>query len=419
MFSRYFWREQVQRYRASRHKARIDHVAGSLVAQRYLDVVVADHLREWLRLTMYFDAKGLPLPSSVLASDVQEYIAQRPGGRSAPRLRFVRAAARLFLETDAAGYCRRRIGGAPGRPMSAWLAPVADAYRVFLGRHRGLAARTVRKRTWHLCQFAAFMEQVGVRTLASLQAAQIQQFLAQLHGQKPATRLTYAVSLRSVLRWAYQEGLLPTDLRDAVIAGRHSRHAGLRDVLSEEEITGVVTAVDRSSAIGRRDYAVLLLAARYGMRPSDIRQLHLDNVQWRTGVISIRQAKTGGPLILPLLADVREALVAYLRHGRPTTQAREIFIRHRAPFEPFVAANNLSTIMRTALSRVGLAQRPGRRGLYLFRHTLATRLLTAECPIKTIGDVLGHVSTDTTMEYANVDLHALRKVSLSEAEVQS
>ena len=144
MFSRYFWREQVQRYRASRHKARIDHVAGSLVAQRYLDVVVADHLREWLRLTMYFDTKGLPLPSSVLAPDVQEYIAQRPGGRSAPRLRFVRAAARLFLETDAAGYCRRRIGGAPGRPMSAWLAPVADAYRVFLvtteGSRRALCA---------------------------------------------------------------------------------------------------------------------------------------------------------------------------------------------------------------------------------------------------------------------------------------
>jgi|SRR5882672_3122272 len=419
MFARYFWRQQVDQYRASRHKGRIDHVAGSLVAQRYLDDVVADHLREWLRLTTYFDTKGVPLPTSVRASDVQEYIAQRPGGRSAPRLRFVRASARLFLETDAAGHCRRRIGSVPARPMSAWLAPIADAYCVFLGHHRGLAPRTVRKRTWHLFQFAAFVEQVGVRVLASLQAAHIQQFLARLHGQKPATRLTYAVSLRSFLRWAYQEGLLPTDLRVAVIAGRHSRHAGLRDVLSEEEITSVVTAVDRSSAIGRRDYAVLLLAARYGMRPSDIRQLHLENVQWRAGVISIRQAKTGGPLILPLLSDVREALVAYLRNGRPATQAREIFIRHRAPFEPFVAANNLSAIMRTALGRVGLAQRPGRRGLYLFRHTLATRLLTAECPIKTIGDVLGHVSTDTTMEYANVDLQALRKVSLSEAEVQS
>ncbi|MEP7307665.1 MAG: site-specific integrase [Acidobacteriota bacterium] len=419
MFARYFWRQQVDQYRASRHKARIDHVAGSLVAQRYLDDVVADHLREWLRLTTYFDTKGVPLPSGVRASAVQDYIAQRPGGRSAPRLRFVRASARLFLETDAAGHCRRRIGGAPAHPMSAWLAPIADAYRVFLGHHRGLAVRTVHKRMWHLAQFAAFVDQVGVRTLAGLQAAHIQQFLTQFHRHAPATRLTTGVSLRSFLRWAYQESLLPTDLRVAVIAGRHSRHAGLRDVLSEEEITDLVMAVDRSSAIGRRDYAVLLLAARYGMRPSDIRRLQVDQVQWRAGVIAIRQAKTGGPLTLPLLQDVRDALIAYLRNGRPPTHAREIFIRHRAPFEPFVAANNLSTIMRTALRRVGLAQRPGRRGLYLFRHTLATRLLAAECPIKTIGDVLGHVSTDTTMEYANVDLQALRKVSLSEAEVQS
>jgi integrase len=93
-----------------------------------------------------------------------------------------------------------------------------------------------------------------------------------------------------------------------------------------------------------------------------------------------------------------------------------VFIRHRAPFEPFVAANNLNAIMRTALRQAGLAERPGRRGLYVFRHTLATRLLAADCSIKTIGDVLGHVSSDT-MEYANVDLHALRRVALSAAEV--
>ena len=419
MFSRYFGRQQVQHYRSSLHKARIDHVAGSLVAQRYLDVVIAGHLREWLRLTTHFESMGIALPSSVHDREVQQYVAQRRGGRSAPRLRFVRASARLFLETDAAGHCRRRIGGEGAGPVAPWFKPVMDAYGVFLRHHRGLASRTVHKRMWHLSQFATFVDQAGVRTLAGIQAAQIQQFFTQLQSQKPTTRLTYGVSLRIFLRWAYQEGLLPVDLRAAVIAARHIRHARLRDVLSEEEMTRIVTAVDRSSSIGRRDYAVLLLAARYGMRPSDIRQLQLDNVQWRAGVIAIRQAKTGGPLVLPLLPDVREALVAYLRDGRPATQAREVFIRHRAPFEPFVATNNLSAIMRTALRRVGLDQRPGRRGLYLFRHTLATRLLTAECPIKTIGDLLGHVSTDTTMEYANVDLQALRKVTLSEAEVRS
>ncbi|MDP2957064.1 MAG: tyrosine-type recombinase/integrase, partial [Longimicrobiales bacterium] len=305
-----------------------------------------------------------------------------------------------------------------GRPLGAWFEPVARAYHLFLRQHRGLADRTVSKRAWQLGQFADFLEQAGVRLMAHLQAAHVQRFLTQLP-QGPATRLTYGVTLRSFLRWVHVQGLLSTDLRAATISARHHRHQGLRDVLSEAELTRLLTTVDRSSRTGRRDYAVLVLAARYGLRPSDIRQLRLEDLQWREGVLTIRQAKTGRPLVLPLLPEVLDALTAYLRDGRPATEARQLFVRLRAPFEPFVATNNLASIMRTALRRAGLDQRPGRRGLYLFRHTLATRLLAAGCPIKTVGDVLGHVSTDTTMEYANVDLQGLRRVALSEAEVGS
>ena len=123
-------------------------------------------------------------------------------------------------------------------------------------------------------------------------------------------------------------------------------------------------------------------------------------------------------------AIVNEAM-AYAGLGRypealaSLAEARQIFVRHRAPFEPFAASNNLASIMRTALRRAGLDQRPGRRGLYLLRHSLATRLLAADCAIKIIGDVLGHVSTDTTREYATVDLPALRRAALSETEVCS
>ena len=118
-------------------------------------------------------------------------------------------------------------------------------------------------------------------------------------------------------------------------------------------MTRLLEGVDRSSPIGRRDYAVLLLSARYGLRPSDLRQLHLDAVDWREHVLSITQAKTGRVLTLPLLPDVADALIAYLRTARPATSSRYVFVRHKAPFEPFVAANNLATIMRQALQRVG------------------------------------------------------------------
>lgn len=422
MFARYYagrrsTTDYVQRYRGSPHKARLDHVAASLVAHRYGEAVVAQHLREWVRFTIYVDAQGGALPSSVHAPEVQAYLAQRLTHGSASRRRFFRASVRILLETDERGHVRRRVGTARAPTLGVGFEPEVRAYCLFLRAHRGLAERTIGKRARQLGQFAAFAAQAGVPTVAHLQAAPIQRFFAQL-AQQPATRLTYGVTLRSFLRWAFVEGRLALDLTAATIATRHHRHTGLRDVLSDDELTRLLTPVDRAaSAIGRRDYAVVMLAARYGLRPSDIRQLRLEDVQWRAEIIALRQAKTGRALVLPLLPDVRAALIAYLRDGRPATAARQLFVRHRAPFEPFDATNNLNAIMRTALRRAGLDQRPGRRGLYLFRHTLATRMLAAQCPIKTISDVLGHVMTDTTMEYANVDLAALRQVALSEAEV--
>src|SRR5437667_3657526 len=349
MFSRYYARDQVSRYQASPHKSRIDHVASCLVRRKYLDVVIADHVREWLRFTTYFDAHGLSLPSRVGEADVQVYVAKRVAHRSASRGRFGRASARIFLETDEQGYIRRRIGTAIHRPPPTWFGPALRAYTLCLRGARGLADRTVSKRAWQLTQIAEFLERKGVRTTTEIRGFHIQEFFTQLTGQKPATRLTYGVTLRSFLRWGYRDGLLPLDLSAAVIATRHFRQAGVRDVLSDDEIARLLATVDRSRAIGRRDFAVLLLAARYGMRPSDIRQLRLEDVHWREGVISLRQSKTGNPLVLPLLPDVTRALAAYVRNGRPTTNARQICVRHRAPFEPFVAGNNLYQIMWTAL----------------------------------------------------------------------
>jgi hypothetical protein len=145
MFSRYYAgrstsTDYVQRYRASPHKARLDHVA------RAHEAVIAQHLREWLRLTIHFDAGGRSLPTSVHAPEVQAYLAQRLPHGSPSRQRVIRASARLLLETDAQGHVRRRIAGFIPRPLGAWFEPAVDAYRLFLRQHRGLADRTVSKR---------------------------------------------------------------------------------------------------------------------------------------------------------------------------------------------------------------------------------------------------------------------------------
>lgn len=416
MFTEWFSADLRKLYGHSEFRARIDHVGQALRAQEYLDVVVRDHLHEWLRFACHLEARGLPLPASVYADIVQDYFATRLPGRSASRSRFVRASVRLFLEMDAAGQVGRRIRPAPP-PAPPLFELWVPSYLAFLHQHRGLAPRTLQKRTLHLRQFFTFLAAAGVAAFSALTVAVIQDFCTHLPGPSPKTRLTYRTTLRSFLRWAYVFRHLPHDLSRAVSVVRQYRLTRLPDTLPASALEALLNAVDRSTPIGRRDYAVLLLAARYGLRPSDIRTLSLEQIDWRQGQLLLQQSKTGNPLTLPLLPDVAHALVAYLQAGRPATKAREVFVRHKAPFVPFVPANNLATIMREALRRVGIINRPGQHGLYLLRHTIATRLLEAGQPLKTIGDILGHRSLDVTIGYTKVDLNALRTVAISEREV--
>lgn len=416
MFATWYSGDARDRYQRSAHKSRIDQIGGRLVQQRYLDDAIRHHLHEWLRFIRDVDQSTLGHPPSLTDDAVRTYLAGRARGKSASLGRFVRASVRMFLESDETGHCRRRVGTAV-RHVPSWFADTLARYLEFVRQHRGLAARTVRRYVRTLSAFARHLDQAGTTQLEAITPRHVREFYENAPGGRP--RRSYGSSLRAFFRWASSQTSLSIALADAVPRPREYRLATLPDVLTETEAERIVATADRSTPVGRRDYAVLLLAARYGLRPCDIRQLTLDHIDWRRARIDLRQAKTGRPLVLPLLAEVADALSAYLRDGRPRSASRAIFVRHKAPFEPFVAENNLSTIMRAALRRAGLADRPGRRGLYLFRHTLATRLLAAGHPLKTIADVLGHASSETTYGYTRVELDGLRTVAITEAEVDA
>ncbi len=412
MFSNWFSGDECERYRTSPHKQRMDRVGNSLLELRYANDVIRQHLHEWLRFSLHLAERDLLLPA--MGTDtVRQYVAQRTLGTSASRSRGLRASVRIFLETNEGGQFRRRVGSPPLTP--AWFAPILTPYLTFVHTHRGLAAKTVKRYTRILTTFAQYLEGIGITELHRIMPGHVREFYENAENKAP--RRSYGSTLRVFFRWAAAQGWLSSSLRDAVPRPRQYRYVSLPDVLGQAEVDLVLAAADRSTPLGRRDYAILVLAARYGLRPCDIRQLTLDEIDWREARIDLRQVKTGRPLILPLLVDVADALSAYLLDGRPASTSRTIFLRHCAPFEPFAAENNLATIMGEALRRAGLANRPGHRGIYLFRHTLATRFLAEGHPLKAIADVLGHASTQTTYGYTRVEVDGLRTVGISEEEV--
>jgi site-specific recombinase XerD len=281
-----------------------------------------------------------------------------------------------------------------------------------------LRPSTLLLRTTELTIFLDFLHSKRARTLDQIQAADLSGFVSCRDHLKPATVGGIVSQLRCFLRFLTMRGILQKDLSAELPKIRVPRDATIPSVWDQELLVRLLVAVDRSSAKGKRDYAILLLACRLGLRAGDIRTLKLDNLRWAESTIEIMQAKTGAPLILPLTDEVGEALIDYLKSGRPQTTHREVFLKMNPPFDPFDEDNHLYHIVTYWRRLAGITFRsPQKRGLNSLRHTLATRLLEKGTPLPTIAQILGHTSLESTRIYAKVEVEALRGVALDPEEV--
>jgi integrase/recombinase XerD len=222
------------------------------------------------------------------------------------------------------------------------------------------------------------------------------------------TRLL-CTALRSFFHFLFVTSLTQRDLYHSVPTVRKYLHATPPSFLSTEEVEHVLTAADRSTATGQRDYAILLLLARLGLRAGEIALLELDDVRWRAGELVVRGK---GQVVdhMPLLSDVGKALVVYLREGRGVSASRRIFLRAWAPHTGLTGPAAVGHIVRRALVQAGV-RRSGRGAAHLFRHGLATKMIRHGASMTEIAEVLRHRSQTTTAIYAHVSIEALRGVS--------
>jgi site-specific recombinase XerD len=386
----------VQRMRASPLGAQLDSFAAVLSALGYAQASIRDRLWTVAALGRWLKRRGLSATREATAAFLR---------RRATRSRLHRGAAatlRLFLEHLEAN------GVISASPIT--ISPTPDAqlkaqYEAHLRQDRGLSPVTGRQHWFVLGRFLRERFGDGSITPRAITAADVTRYVLEIPARSPASAQRHASTLRSFLRFLWQTGQTDIDLTAAIPPVRRWRLVNVPKYLTHDDVRRVLDACHRASPVGRRDYAILLLLARLGLRGGEIVRLELDDIDWHIGELLVR-GKGSVRSRLPLPCDVGEALAAYLQHDRPRCATRRVFVRARAPHRGLGHPSTVSTLVRGALTRARV--NAPMKGAHVLRHSLATELLRRGASLADIGDVLRHQHPQTTEIYAKVDLTRLR-----------
>lgn len=308
-----------------------------------------------------------------------------------------------------------RLGAIPAEMISRHrLSPVEQVvceYESYLLNDRALASATATNYVPFIRSFLADYFARGPVKLSGLCACDVIRFVERhakrLH-LKRAKLLTTA--LRSFLHYLRYRGEIELDLAAAVPVVANWSMTTIPRGIPADLVRRLLASINRRTPMGRRDYAILLLLARMGLRACEIAGLDLEDIDWKNGTLRVRR-KGGQRSILPLPAEVGAAIAAYMTHGRPRkNNCRRVFIRSRAPVRGFLGAVAITSVVRNNLARAGI--KAPTKGAHQFRHGLATDMLHHGASLMEIGEVLGHRSPETTRIYTKVDLNALRPLAL-------
>ena len=286
-------------------------------------------------------------------------------------------------------------------------------------RRRANAEATVVAKDKAASRFLGYLDEVGVNDLAALGVRDISGFLLRQRGLRRKTIAAMRSCVADFLAFLAATGRTPQSLADRLPPQRHVRHESEPHLWTADEIRRVLAVIDRQSATGKRDYAMILAAARLGLRISDLRHLELGDLDWRAKRITVVQHKTGRPLSLPLVDDVGWAVIDYVRGGRPDTASPKVFVKHRHPFGAFGGASSVASRLSRHAARAGITFGADQVcGMHSLRGALAVAMIGNGTPVPVVSAVLGHASSDTTQAYyLRFDTERLRCCALDVEDV--
>jgi site-specific recombinase XerD len=265
--------------------------------------------------------------------------------------------------------------------------------------------------------FMDFLASQGILDFAHVTLEGVNAYIRTLAGFTYKTVEQNLCSIRTFFRFLHNNGTIHSDLASKMPMVRARKQTAIPSVWAQDELKNLINAIDRGSPKGKRDYAIILIACRLGLRSRDIKNLRFENFLWGEKKLSFIQSKTRQPMELPLVQDVGWAVIDYLKYGRPKVDSPYVFVRHLAPFLPFSEDNHLDQLIKTYMERAHIPILKKRRGMHSLRHTIASVLLEKDTPLPVISDIIGHLDTNSTAVYLKVDMNRLSECPLDFEEV--
>ena len=283
-----------------------------------------------------------------------------------------------------------------------------------LGLESGLTERTMEAKYIKLAGFLNYIKESGIVSINLLKAESVLSYVKYISekGYSASTRSGILFTLREFLFFLYNKGYTTVPMQQLFPVIFSNKMERIPSYYNEEELKNMLSHVNTDEAIGKRDYLILLFAIQLGIRAGDIRLMKLESIQWSKNTIEFIQQKTGNPVQIPLPENIKFALIDYIKNGRPKMESSYVFLRHRAPFEPYEKANVFHDVVTKYLDKAKIYYSDRKHGLHSMRHSLASNLLKNNIPYPVITGILGHKATSTTQMYLSIDIEQLRKIAL-------
>jgi len=370
----------------------------------------------WNKLTRYAEAAGNPpytpaigLEFLKVETGYPHLMPYRQSQKSSLAVRSVRML-NEFQEYQT-------VAGRVSSLVFTWDKPLADIRTAFFkhSEELGLSKQTVRMRKDAIDPFLRDVIIDKGHSFESITPQVMLSYTSTMSSLSPGTISLYLRGLRFFFEFLFTQGYVGVDLSKYVPKTKSRNPRRLPIIISKDDLKKLLESVDRGNPLGKRDYAILLIAALLGLRDSDICGLTFDQLNWETARIELIQRKTDEPIYLPMLIQVRDAIFDYLKYGRPITDCKKVFVKHNAPYDGLVS---LCCIMRKHMRLSGVeSARMQLKGLHILRRTLASGLITQGEAYTTVSAALGHRNTTSTDAYAHFDIDGMIQCALDPMEV--